>query len=101
MINTKCGIVVTSGRREEDLMGERLLRGLNLIYMARFLKLSGRDRVFYCELFTHFHVLNILYFKQNITSSIKLTVLLKYHTCLARNLFYNLSRKTLREALGN
>ena len=40
MINTKCGIVVTSGRREEDLMEERLLRGLNYIYMARFLTVS-------------------------------------------------------------
>ena len=59
-------------------MGERLLKGLNYIYMAHFLKLSGRDRVFYCQLFIYFHVLNILYFKQNITSLIKLTVLLKY-----------------------
>lgn len=82
-------------------MGERLLKGLNYIYMAHFLKLSGRDRVFYCQLFIYFHVLNILYFKQNITSLIKLTVLLKYHTCLATNLFYNLSHETLREAPGN
>lgn len=78
-------------------MEERLLRGLNYIYMARFLKLSGRDRVFYCQLFTYFRVLNILYFKQNITSSIKLTVLLKHHMCLATNLFHNLSCETLRE----